>query len=407
MKSREYIKNAKNMIINRAKFHAPIVFDANVDKTILLQNELDFRLPVFKFEKEMTSKLLKAFELAKREIDFNLIVEKSGVGKSVLKRLQKLDDVVVYDKKFCSCAFLQCINKLNINYSSSSNYDLSFKDKFVKIDGQELDFKFFEFALKSHIEKEKFVCDCTEFLLNGNNVLCSVLAKESCEIDFEINFPLKKGYYYFKRNRNNIKIENLITKESRVVNYFCKNAKFCFSNVSGLENSVYACVNLKTKLRLQKGEKRQLFFNFGEVVLPRLAQAECEKLAEISKQECQKIFDIKVKTKNPKFDLYFNFVLPKQIWIDWCNGKTDLKKHDKYQTLKRLFVKGDLQKSFQNFDKIGLREIAVFNGKSYKNITIIEGNIKFLRVGKTTFFNSNTLSQIALQSKENVCLCFG
>ena len=99
------------MIINRAKFHAPIVFDANIDKTILLQNELDFRLPVFKFEKEMTSKLLKAFELAKREIDFNLIVEKSGVGKSVLKRLQKLDDVVVYDKKFCSCAFLQCINK--------------------------------------------------------------------------------------------------------------------------------------------------------------------------------------------------------------------------------------------------------------------------------------------------------
>ena len=44
---------------------------------------------------------------------------------------------------------------------------------------------------------------------------------------------------------------------------------------------------------------------------------------------------------------------------------------------------------------------------SYKNITIIEGNVKFLRVGKTTFFNSNTLSQIALQSKENVCLCFG
>ena len=70
-------------------------------------------------------------------------------------------------------------------------------------------------------------------------------------------------------------------------------------------------------------------------------------------------------------------------------------------------MKGDMQKSFQNFDKIGLREIAVFNGKSYKNITIIEGDIKFLRVGKTTFFNSNTLSQIALQSKENVCLCFG
>ena len=90
MKSREYIKNAKNMIINRAKFHAPIVFDANIDKTILLQNELDFRLPIFKFEKEMTSKLLKAFELAKREIDFNLIVEKSGVGNGVLKRLQKL-----------------------------------------------------------------------------------------------------------------------------------------------------------------------------------------------------------------------------------------------------------------------------------------------------------------------------
>ncbi len=395
------------MIINRAKFHAPIVFDANVDKVILLQNQLDFRLPIFKFEKEMTANLLKAFELAKREIPFNLIVEKSGLSKGCLKRLQKLDDVVVYDQKFCSCDFLKCINKLNINYSSSSNYDLSFKDKFVKIDGQEIDFKFFDFALEGHIKKEKFVCDCSEFVLNGNNIECSVFANEDCEVVFEVNFPLDKGYYYFKRNRNNIKIENLVTKEIKVLNYFCKNAKFCFSNVSGLENSVYACVNLKTRLKLQKGEKKQLFFNFGQVVLPALAQAEFGKLKAVSKAECQKIFDVRVKTKNPKFDLYFNSMLPKQIWVDWCNGKIDLKKQDKYQSLKRLFVRGDLQKSFQNFDKIGLREIAIFNGKSYKNITIVKGDVKFLRVGKTTFFNSNSLSQITLQSKEGVCLCFG
>lgn len=407
MKNKQYIETAKNMIINRVKFHSPILFDCNIDKALLVENRLDFGLPIFKFEKKMTTNLLKAFELAKKEIPFNLVVEGGGVNGKIMARLKRLANVVIYDKGLCDCAFLQSINKLNINYFSASNYDLSFKDKFVKINNEELNFKYLDFSLVGCLQRDSVVAECTEFLLNGNNIICKLKAKDDCEVDFEINFPLDRGYYYFKRNRNSIKIENLLTKQTKVLNYFCRNAKFSFSNVSGLENSVYACVNLKTKVKLKKGEIKKLCFNFGCSVLPSSVQTVFEDLIKFSKIECQKTFDVKVKTKNPKFDLYFNSVLPKQIWIDWANGKIDMQKQDKYVTVKKLFVKGDLHKQFQNFDKIGLKEISIFNGKDYKNITIIGGDINFLRVGKTTFFNTNTISQITLQSKEPVCFCFG
>ena len=61
MKKNEYIQKAKNAILNRVKFHAPVVYDDKIDKTILFVNGIDINKPIFKFNKALNGKLLKAF----------------------------------------------------------------------------------------------------------------------------------------------------------------------------------------------------------------------------------------------------------------------------------------------------------------------------------------------------------
>ncbi len=99
--------------------------------------------------------------------------------------------------------------------------------------------------------------------------------------------------------------------------------------------------------------------------------------------------------------------LPQKIWINWLNGKSDEALEQKYIAYRRLFVKGREKLSFVKFDEIGVREIGIFNGQYYKKILFVKSDEKFLKVGKTYFYQIGEISQKTLQSNEPVCLSFG
>lgn len=409
MKKQEYIEKAKNAILNRIRFHAPIVFDDKVDKTVLFVNGVNIEYPIFKFDKVLNKRLVRAFELAKKEEKFNLLLSSSSLGTLKEKQIKKLSDTVVYNQQYCPVKFVEMINKLNINYQSSSNYNLVFKDKYFKINDQILNPKFEDFSLKQSFVVDDIFVVYEEFVLNGSNFFVKLQnkANESKKVAIELNIPLKKGYYYFKKLNKTILVENLMSKEKLYLNFLCRNAKFSFSNVDGLENSVFCCINVKLNMILNPKEEKIVFFNLGDNKFELKSDKEINKLKDIAKIKACEIFNVRVKTKNPKFDLLFNQNLPKRIWINWLNCEVDEKLEEKYLTLKRLFIKGQEKVSFVPFKEIGLKELGIFNGDYYKKILIVNGFERYLKVGKTCFYNINDVTNHSLRSKEPISLSFG
>ncbi|MGN1201041.1 MAG: hypothetical protein ACI4R8_02100 [Candidatus Caccovivens sp.] len=405
MRKQEYIQRAKQAIINRVRFHAPIVYDDNIDKRVLFENGVDLSLPIFKFDKILNKRLAKAFELAQNEEKFNLVLSTSSLGNGRLK----VPNAIVYSPQNSSTSFVEMINKLNINYSASTNYQLLFKDKFMKINEEIINPQYDEFVLKTCLVKDDIWISYDEFVLNGSNFFVKIknMGDKDKKVSLELNIPLEKGYYYFKKLNRSILVENLLSKQKLFLNFVCRNAKFSFSNVNGLENSTYCCINIRLSINLCAGEEKFVFFNLSQAKFTLSNKKEVERFKELAKVKSCEIFDVKVKTKNPKFDLFFNKTLPQKIWLNWLNGQFDEKLEEKYLTFKRMFIKGSEQLTFVPFHEIGLKEIAIFNGEYYKKIYYINGSQKFLKVGKTCFYNVNSLTQVSLKSKEPICVCFG
>ena len=409
MKKNEYIQKAKNAILNRVKFHAPVVYDDKIDKTILFVNGIDINKPIFKFNKALNGKLLKAFSLAQQEEEFNLLLSTSSVENIKPAKLKNIKNLVIYSQQNSPVNFVEMINKLNINYQSSSNYNFVYKDKFFKINNQILNPSYKEFILRQNLVCDEVWVEYNEFVLNGNNFFVKFTNKSNKEkkLSLELNIPLKKGYYYFKRQSRCVSIENLLTKEKLFLNYFGKNCRFSFSNVDGLENSVFCCVNVKMNLTIESKQQKFVFFNLGdsEFALKNLVQI--NEFKDLSIKKCCEIFNVRVKTKEAKFDNFFNSVLPRKIWINWLNGEIDSALEEKYLSLKNLFVRGCDNFSFVPFKEIGVKEIGIFNGEYYKKIIIISSDQRFLRVGETFFYNINGISNRSLKNEEPIALSFG
>mgnify|MGYP006334560271 CR=1 FL=1 len=98
--------------------------------------------------------------------------------------------------------------------------------------------------------------------------------------------------------------------------------------------------------------------------------------------------------------------MPKKIWINWSNAEENQQNEEKYLALKRLFVKGTKEIEFVPFKKFGVKELGIFNGEYYKKILIVDGDRKFLQVGKTFYQNINGLTEYTLKSKDPISLCF-
>lgn len=409
MNKKEYIEKAKNLILNRVRFHAPVVYDDDVDRRVLFENGVDINKPIFKFDKKLNDELIKAFELAEKEEDFNLLISTSNLDKSKEKKLKNLKSVVLYSANTSPMAFIKMINKLNINYKSTSNYNLVYKDKFLKINDKILNPTFKDFELNQKYFENDILINYFEFVLNGNNYLIKLKnnSEKEKQIAIELNLPMKKGYYYFKKSKKSIIIENLITREKIFFNYFSKNSNFSFSNVDGLENSLYCCVDVKLNLKIKAKSEEFVYFNMGDSKVDLKTKSQICEFRALATKKVHEIFNIQIKTKNPKFDLFFNKTLPMKIWINWLNNEFDSALEEKYLSLKKMFVKGTENFSFVNFKEIGLKEIGIFNGEYYKKILIIQGEQQFLKIGQIVFYNINGISNHSLTKKEQIFLSFG
>ena len=404
-----YINNAKQTILNRVRFHAPVCFNADVDKTLLFNFGVDVRYPVFKFDKDLNANLIKAFELASEEEKFNLLLPLEKINKKHEKMLKKVKNCVFYSEISSNLQFLNMINKLNINYKSSSNYDFKFKDKFFKVNDDIINPTYKDFALiKEDILKDNVEFSYKEFLLNGNNIYFNIknIDKNEKKIKIYLNFPLKKGYFYFKKQNGNIKITNLLTKEIYYFNYVCPNAKFSFSAIDGLDNSCFSTIFLTMNFTLKAKEERSFFFQFSNKKLPLSFKKKSDfcKLFEISTKKCFEIFDVRVKTKNQKFDQFFNNDLPKKIWLNWNLNEIDDSLIEKYMNLRRLFVRGKEKIDFVSFKEIGLKELGIFNGEYYKKILVSFGLEKYLQVGEVKYANISNVTRFSLKKKDPIYL---
>ncbi len=408
MTRKEYVENAKQAILRRVRFHAPISFGGDIDKKVLFEKGVDLSKPIFKFERKLNVCLIRAFELAQREEDFNLVLPIENVEKKIEKQLKRLKNCVLYSHDE-QLSFLESVNKLNINYASHSNYNVEYKDRFFKFNGEVLNPQYDNFALKQIGFFKDVLVEYREFVLNGNNVWIKLFnnSKNCQKIDSEFNISLKKGYYFFKKNEKCIEIKNLITGEKTFLNYVCKNASFCFSCVDGLENSLFCCVNIKIKTTLKPGEHRSMFFNFGQTNFKRKRLACFQDFFDLSRKLCCQIFNVRVKTKDARFDNLFNKILPQKIWINWINGQSNVLLEEKYLRYKKLFVKGDEDISIVPFKEIGLREIGLFNGVYYKKIVVMSASSSFLKIGKTYFNSLCKLSKKTLESSAPISLSFG
>ena len=411
VKDKEYILNAKKVILNRVRFHAPITYSANIDKTKLFNFGIDLRYPVFVFNKQLNKNLVKAFAKASEEENFNLVINQEKITKKQEKILKNIKNCVFFDDKNTNLEILNMINKLNINYFSSSNYNFVFKDKFVKIDNEILNPTYKEFSLGcQNCLKNGVEYSYKEFLLNGNNIFIKLknLNKNEQKIEFSLNFPLKKGYFYFKKINNAIKITNLINNESYYFSFVCPNAKFSFSAIDGLDNSYFSTIYLKLNFNLKPEEEENFFFLFSNKKLPeKLKTKKCfEKLCLLSLKKCQEIFDLKVKTKNLKFDQFFNNELPKKIWLGWNLKENVDDLILKYMNLRRLFIKGKEKIDFVPFKEIGLKELGIFNGEYYKKILVSFGREKYLSVGKVKYANISNVTRYSLRKKDTIFLSF-
>lgn len=408
MNKKEYIERAKECILNRVKFHAPILYDDEIDKRALFEKGVDINLPIFKYEKKLNRHLLKAFKLAQEDEKFNLVLAESSLQNLNQKCLNGLENVCVFSKND-KASFLKSVNKLNINYFSSSNYSAKFSENFVCINGERLNPGFDDFSLSKIQNYDGVLVDYKEFVLNGNNLFLHLQnnMQKVQKITLEINFLLKNGYYFIKKAQKNVVIENLLNKSKTFINYVCEHAVFSFSNVDGLQNSKFCCVNVKASFTLKAGQAKNVFFNFGEDKFLFKQSDNFEKLVECAKVAAHQIFNVKVKTKNTKFDLMFNKTLPQKIWLNWVNNTPDIALEEKYLSYKRMFVRGKDVLSLVPFKEIGLRELGIFNGKYYKRFVAVCSDRAFFKIGKIVFYNLQNISKMILKSREPVSFSFG
>lgn len=403
---KDEIEKLKNLILNRVRFHAPVVFDDEIDKTILFNYGIDTKFPIFKFDKTLDKTIIKAFTRASEEENFNLLVPIVNIDKKQEKQLKKIKNCVFFSEN-SNFRLLTMINKLNINYNSASNYDLKFKDKFVMVNDEIINPKYEDFALVSE-GNYGINYDYKEFMLNGNNIYLNLKNEGnlSKKVKISLNLPLKRGFYHFKKQNGFIKIVNLISRETFYFSYVCKNAKFSFSAVDGLENSSYATIYLHLSFTIKPNEEKFFFFQLSNKKCPLKTKKDIDKFFNLSKNKIYEIFDLRVKTKNQKFDQFFNNELPKKIWLNWLINVKNDELIEKYMTLRRLFVKGKEKINFQPFKQIGLKELGIFNGEYYKKILISFGRERYLQVGQTKFTNIADVTRFSLAKREPIFLSF-
>lgn len=405
MNKKEYISALSRLITNRVKFHAPRANCENLDLQLLQVLGINSALPIFKFDKPMTSILHKAFVKAQKETDFVLISQEKYIKRMWRKSLKNL----YFLDEDCSPALNEIVNCLNINYLSHSSFKQNLNKKYIKINQNEINLDYKQFFLYKKAESNGVVYEIKNFLLNGNNFVLNFVNPhlEKRQIMFEINIPLPNGYYQFTKVKTGIKIYNLSSKKSAYFNFDYKDCHLKFSCIDGIENSTHACINLSININLFAKEQRKIYFNFGENAYIFKNFAQIDKFFEISQQKAFQMFDVKISSKDKTFDDMFNNVLPQKIWLAWINDGVDESSESKYLNLKNEIVKYTQKGFVINEHFKGLKEVKIFCNNLYKRVFIISGQQRFILAQKTRYVNFTQVCKDFFDKSNEIYLCFG
>lgn len=407
MKKKEYIEKMANLIINRVRFHAPIVYDKEVDFEILEVIGIDTSLPIFKYDKSINAVMLDAFKRAQAEVNFNIIATNEPSVSE--KKLKALKNFIHIREEELGYSLLASINALNINYKSNSEFDKEIEENYIKVNDEIVNLNYKNYYLHKKAISDGVVYEIREFLLNGRNFILNFSngSNEKRIASFEINIVLPRGYYRFKRETNAIKIENLCSHDTAYFNFVSKNAKFSFSTISGVESSTHACLNMKMNISLNAKEQKRFYFNFGENKYCFTSPKDAERFFEISQEKMSEIFDIKVLTRNKQFDEEFNVYMPQKIWLSWLNLTVDEENEKNYLKTKNTIINKTENGLKINENFKGLKQVQIYLNSGYKRVFIVPGNERYILSGKTKYFNFNLLTKEVFEKNNEIYLSFG
>lgn len=400
MRKNKSIENVARIIVNRVKYHAPIIYDDDIDFEILENFGIDTSLPIFKFEKEMSKPLLHAFKLAKKIVNFNLVT--SHKTKSAF--------ALFLPNQTPNLRLLQMINKLNINYKTNSSFQKIEEEDFLKFNGKELNLQFDDFTLVKHANIDGILVKETRFVCSGECIMIELSNSNSKQNEIAIKYHknLPQGYYFFKKRKSSIEVQNLFSKDTKFFNTNLNKNDIYFSCVDGVESSTCACISFCQKVTLKPYQRKCFFINFGNACFSVKNQTDMEELLNLSRKKCYENFNVKVFSIDKDFDNTFNIKMPREIWVNWINGKRNAMLEDEYVNEKeKIVLIKNKRVEFVSLDYKKFREIDVFDGKKFREVFINNfSNENALVIGKTKFQNLKSFCLDKIQSKTQICLHF-
>ncbi|MBQ8444302.1 MAG: hypothetical protein IJX25_03015 [Clostridia bacterium] len=406
MKKREYIEKLENLIVNRVSFHAPIVRDKEVDYSLLKALNIEIKYPIFVYKKPLDKVFFQAFLRAKKRCDFNLIL----TAKPLIsyKQISQMKDTHIFLEEEIGSNLFNILNTLNINYSSTLNFNLKRTEEYFRLNNQDINFDFVPFYNNKKLMFNGVIGQVKQFLLNGKNYTLELVNTRDCqnEIDFELNIPLPQGYYIFKKSFDHIEINNLTTKEKFYFNYFVKDAKVEFSCIEGIESCSFACINMKGKLWLKGRQKKSIFFNLGQERFNLISQKDISTFFDESQREMFEIFNVRALSKDGLFDDKFNNALPKKIWDSWNRFSYDQVSEEKWLEMRGRLIKDTDVGVEINEKDIPLKEVKIFKNGIWKRIFVMYGDSRYLFAGKIKYYNFTILTKEIFDKNNEIYLSF-
>lgn len=393
MRKKDYIFNMTNLIVNRVRFHAPEHAE-NVDLKRLVAMGIDLTKPVFFYSRPLSRIMSKCFYYAQKKVEFNLVFPTHQPYS------HRLNHIISNDAD---------LKKLNINYRSKSPFLQSKKGKYISINGEKIDRKLQNYFADGFVEKDGVNCFVRECVLSGRNIFLQFLNTTSQEktIEFEINLPLKRGYYSFQKLSHAIKVTRLFSGEREFFNY-SSGDNFTFSCVDGVENCTFASINLCCSLKLKAYQRKHFFYNFGREKFTLNSMEEIEMFFEQSQKKAYEIFDVKIDSKIKNNDCRLNYILPEKIYGAWLDGQSDIDSEEEYINLKKRFIlKANGDYVLNETDKIN--SLKIFNGTIFREVLIIknydEKAIEFFGSSKSKNLSNFRVSTRSLCGK-NTPICY-
>ena len=301
------------------------------------------------------------------------------------------------------------LEALNINYLSHSDFINNLEGEYISFNGKKVEFEFIPFYYTKKIMQDGVIFQGTNFLLNGKNYILNFINTQNTtkKINFEINLPLPRGYYFFRKGMDCIEIENLSSKQKAYFNFHFKNISFYFSNMNGLESCTFACIHVVGELTLLPKQAKKCYFNYGDNKYCIYSPTDMQNFFELSQQKINQIFDIKISTHNKLFDQSFNFSLPYKIWEKWQKNGVDEKSENEWLKIKSQIIK-NYKKGLQiNEEFKGLKEVKIYRNLAWKRVFIVHNNARYLFADKIKYFNFTLLTDEIFNKNNEIYLSFG